>query len=50
MCRVEGSGCVVHTAKCLSGIFVKGLLCLCKVYSLALREVSENQVSDQRDP
>ena len=33
-----------------SGVFVKGLLCLCKVYSLALWEVSENQVSDQRDP
>ena len=53
--KVQGSGhrvcCSYRGVSCSrSGIFVKGLLCLCKVYSLALREVSENQVSDQRDP
>ena len=53
--KVQGSGhrvcCSYRDVSCSkSGIFVKGLLCLCKVYSLALREVSENQVSDQRDP
>ena len=55
MFRVRGSWhrvCCSYRDVCCSrsGIFVKGLLCLCKVYSLALREVSENQVSDQRDP
>ena len=48
--KVQGSGhrvcCSYREVSCSrSRIFVKGLLCYCKVYSLALREVSENQVS-----
>ena len=49
--RVQGF--VVHTAKCLVlgvAYLLRASFVSCKVYSLALREVSENQVSDQRDP